>query len=346
MADVQKYFLDFHDSIKIVMDDNKELKEKRDEIIELIKANLKNETSTNFETFNQGSYAMKTGIKAFDEGDYDIDVGIIFSLNKEQEKPVALKQVVSNALNEEFEDVKIKTPCVTVKFENEVEENRNYHVDFAVYIKDENDNMYLAKGKLGSKEENKFWEDSDPKELLKKVQDAYSVECERKQFRRVIRYLKRWKDLKFKHQVNRPTGIGLTVAALDKFELNYTLDLVSFNRKYNDLGALKSFVTNMINGFNYVYENDEYGYRLKVNLPTKPFTDVYQNVSLKQMGDFKSKLENLKAVIIEAENCVDPKEACELLAKEFGEDFPIPDEEETAQSKNKAILTNTSSAIE
>lgn len=28
MSDVQKYFVDFHDSIKIVMGDNKELKEK------------------------------------------------------------------------------------------------------------------------------------------------------------------------------------------------------------------------------------------------------------------------------------------------------------------------------
>ncbi|WP_342560606.1 nucleotidyltransferase [Psychrobacillus sp. FSL W7-1457] len=346
MSDVQKYFVDFHDSIKIVMGDNKELKEKRDEIIELIKSNLRSETSNSFETFSQGSYAMKTGIKALDDGDYDIDVGIIFTLNKDEEKPVILKEIVSKVLLEEYDDVQIKVPCVTVKFENEVKENRNYHVDFAVYIKDENEDMFIAKGKPGSNDENKYWEDSDPKELLNKIQNSYSKDCERKQFRRVIRYLKRWKDLRFKNQVNRPTGIGLTIAALDKFEVKYTLDPVSFKRKYNDLEALRNFVSNMINGFYYVFENDEEGYRLSVKLPTKPFNDVYKNISLKQMNDFKSKLENLNEVLSEAAKCTDPKEACELLAKEFGEDFPIPDEKDTAQSKNKAILTNTSSAHE
>lgn len=348
MADVQKYFLSFHDAIKIVVDENNELKEKRDEILELISSNLKKETEASFETFNQGSYAMKTGIKALDGGDYDIDVGVIFDLDKEDEKyqdPINVKNIVFNALNDEFDDVKMKVPCVTVKFENEEEDNRNYHVDFAIYSKNENGEIFLAKGKPTSLNENKIWEESDPKELLKKMKESYGLKFERMQFRRIIRYLKRWKDLKFKNQVNRPTGIGLSNAALEKFELSYTLDPVSMSRTYNDLDALKKFVNSMINDFDYVYENGEWGYRLKVFLPTKPFTDVYEKISLKQMSDFKSKLEKMKQSLNDAETTVDPKEACELLVKEFGDDFPIPDEEETAQSKKKAILTNTSSAV-
>lgn len=344
MADLQKYFYVFHDNIKLVLSDEQELRDKRDEIIEQLKENLKQETELNFETFNQGSYAMKTGIKALDKGDYDIDVGILFSLQeKEDEDPIEMKNTVFNAL-QEFEDVKIKIPCVTVKFENENENSPNYHVDFAIYAKDDLENYYIAKGKSQSLAENKLWEECDPKELIKIIKEVFNSQDERRQFRRIIRYLKRWKDLKFKGQVNRPTGIGLTIAAVEKFEPCYTEDNVSFNKKFNDLKALRIFVDKMIQDFQSVCENDESGVRLKVILPTKPFNDIYSKVTLNQMKDFKSKLENLRDNLIEAEKLVDTREACELIMSELGEDFPVPTEDETAEVMQKAILSNTSSA--
>ena len=61
------------------------------------------------------------------------------------------------------------------------------------------------------------------------------------------------------------------------------------------------------------------------------------------MGNFKEKLETLYDVLIEAENEADPVEACEKLQKQFGDDFPVPKIEETAQVRSPAIVSSSSS---
>ncbi|MCW1073572.1 hypothetical protein OJ930_11385, partial [Streptococcus anginosus] len=98
--------------------------------------------------------------------------------------------------------------------------------DIAVYCT-ENDNYFLARGKLNSTDENIKWEEADPVELTKKINNAMENSEDRNQFRRVIRYLKRWKDLKFKNQDNRPTGIGISVFAINNFSVSKKVDYLS-----------------------------------------------------------------------------------------------------------------------
>ncbi|WEA41643.1 nucleotidyltransferase domain-containing protein [Lysinibacillus fusiformis] len=348
VVQLQKYFEEFHETIKLNYDDNSYLRETRDEIIEVLKKELKEQVSVNFTTFNQGSYAMFTGIKAMDLGDYDIDVGVIFEIDKEEyTNPIEVKEWIYNALKNSYEDVEMKRPCVTVKFPSTRKEERNIHVDFAVYSqKNQNSYNYIAKGKLNSSVENRVWEICEPKELLDKIKNNLEDTNERRQFRRIIRYMKRWKDNKFKNQVNRPTGIGLTVAGLNYFNPNYTKDIFKNEKKFNDFEALENFVNNMINAFKSVYEDGVFGSRLHIYLPTQPYNDIYEGMSLKQMEDFKEKLINLLNIIIEVKDEIDPKVACEKLSKEFGDDFPIPEDSETAERKNIAILNNTSSAFD
>ncbi|WP_149847198.1 cyclic GMP-AMP synthase DncV-like nucleotidyltransferase [Paenibacillus sp. 37] len=77
----QSQFEDFHDSIKL-SDESTILKEKRDIIIERLSEKMP-AAAKSYTTFNQGSYAMKTGIKPLDGKNYDIDLGPYFKMSTE-----------------------------------------------------------------------------------------------------------------------------------------------------------------------------------------------------------------------------------------------------------------------
>ncbi|MRX71955.1 nucleotidyltransferase [Bacillus lacus] len=346
MANLHSYFKSFHDAIKLDYDDNKGLREKRDELLEVLKKNMSIDAGS-FEIFHQGSYAMYTGIKSLDGGDYDIDVGLLFNISKDDyPNPITVKKWVYNALTNEYDDVEMKKPCVTVKFESEGEGERNYHVDFAIYADhEESDDTYLAKGKLNSDADNRCWEESDPKTLVNDIKNHFEDSDDRKQFRRTIRYIKRWKDIKFKGQVNRPSGIGLTVAALTHFQAKYSYDGFTNTKNVKDLDALETFVQNMINAFVTTLVDDfELEERLRVNLPTPPKNDIYEKMTGKQMAAFKEKLECLLNKLQQAKNETDPVVACKLLQEEFGDDFPVPEESTTAQKRGPSIIVDHSSA--
>ena len=213
MATLQSQFIKFHDTIKLDADDKKVLIEKRKEVEEIINNGV-SEFEKSF--FNQGSYSTYTGILPIDEGDYDLDRGLKIDVDRHSNSPKEVKKFIFDALASEFGEnrVKVKNPCVTVSFPED-----NVHIDIAVYCT-ENDNYFLARGKLNSTDENIKWEEADPVELTKKINNAMENSEDRNQFRRVIRYLKRWKDLKFKNQDNRPTGIGISVFAINNFSVS------------------------------------------------------------------------------------------------------------------------------
>ena len=79
MVNLQDAFLEFHDNIKLD-DENETLREKRDILLKVLKDHISDEAAS-YSTFNQGSYAMGTGIKP-DNGDYDIK--FIFNTDFEQ----------------------------------------------------------------------------------------------------------------------------------------------------------------------------------------------------------------------------------------------------------------------
>ncbi|GAE36828.1 cyclic GMP-AMP synthase DncV-like nucleotidyltransferase [Halalkalibacter akibai] len=343
MANLQKYFKGFHDAIKLEYDDNKELRDKRDELINFLRENMPKDACP-FETFNQGSYSMFTGIKPIDDGDYDIDVALLFNLSKDDyPNPIIVKKWVHDSICMGYDDVEMKKPCVTVKFESG---DRKYHVDFAIFSKENQDNnTYMAKGKLHSTPENRCWEHSAPEKLVNDIKGFPIDAQDREQFRRVIRYMKRWKDNKFKGQVNRPSGIGLTVAGLTHFQSKYTFEFFANTRTYNDLDALEIFVQNMLNSFISVLDDDlEWEDRLRVFLPTPPYNDIYGKMTGNQMAHFKEKLECLLEKLQNAKVEMDPVVACELLAEEFGDDFPIPETATTAQKRGPSIIIDNSSA--
>ena len=344
MADVQKQIVDFHDKIKLVtFDENAILRDKRDIILNKLKTRLKamfeekDEPVPQYDSFDQGSYKMGTGVVPLDS-DYDIDVGISFKVKKDDyPDPVVVKQWVYDALNvHPHKKVEMKRPCVTVVYHKDDEPV--YHVDLAVYSDESctsDGKKYLARGKLNSSADNKSWEVSDPKGLMNTVGNKYSGE-DKKQFIRVIRYLKRWKAYNFSFVGNAaPIGIGLTVAAYDWFILSKTQDNVANTSKYNDLQATRDLVKKMV---------DNFGTRLRVYLPVEPYSELFAKMTDNQMTDFKGKLDKLLEALDSAISEIAPEVACETLKKVFGDDFPVPAKKETARVTGPSIATSSNSA--
>lgn len=343
---LQKQFEKFNRNIKMDYDENSELASKRDILINKLKAD---EDLPSFTVINQGSYAMYTGVKPLDNKDYDIDVGLRFNVNKDDYKPLELKEKVYEILKDHTDyGAEIKQPCVTVTYKKNG--NIGYHVDLVIYAyedkSDTNSQMYLARGKSGSEPENKKWEEADPMGLKDKIMGKFDDEDERAQYRRIIRYLKRWKNKVFKSNGNsEPPGIGITLLAYEKFEPKYKItDYVTLSREYNDLDALIYLVQQIKSMFLYqTYKNNRFLYRIKLNLPVTPKTDVFFKMTDIQMTDFKDKIEELLNNLNEVKNEAEVVEQCKKLKDIFGDAFEVPEKKATAKKQSYMFAPNSSS---
>lgn len=326
MANVQTYFNKFHDTIRRSYDDNSILREKKDLLLRELREGLRRYALASgvkiprYDSFNQGSYAMGTGIEPLSGEDYDIDVGLTFHILAADYSPVEVKEWVYEALKSGNRTVEYKRPCIRVQYHRHGEVA--YHVDFAVYSgKGDNwDNRtYLAKGFLGSASENQVWEVAEPHSLLEAFRLKFPNEEDQNQFRRVIRFLKRWKDVNFTAEGNaRPTGIALTACAMNWFQVGIVYNFSNGKRYYDDLTALKNLAQSII------YQFGSWNTRISVHLPVPPRNDLFEKMGDKQMGNFKSKLEALVDLLTEAAAASDTASACDSLQCIFGDDFPTP----------------------
>lgn len=351
MANVQKQLEGFHDAIKLKrFEDEQTLRGKRDIIRNKINNNLPavferhDEEDPEWSWRDQGSYEMGTGTKPL-AGDFDIDQGLYFAAPKGSYDPVTLKKRVHEALDGHTDDVEVRRPCVTVWYHSAGE--RVYHVDIAVYSSsDENwdGKDYLALGRIGSSDANKGWEVSDPEGLSDEIFDRFEGD-DRAQFRRAVRYLKRWRDHNFSSDGNvAPPGIGLTVAAYHWLENVYVDPFANGKTKPDDLKALLCLVDKMLGRFALAYHDGAFARRLTVKLPTEPYSDLFARMTNAQMGTFEAKLGKLRDALAYAEDEVDPVPACERLKGMFGDDFPVPEKQETARKTSIAIASSSSAA--
>jgi hypothetical protein len=337
MPAVQKQFEDFHANIKLDDDDEKaKLREKRETLLKALRACLEDDVPS-FENFNQGSYAMHTGVVPLDRN-YDIDVGVIFDCKRDKyPDPVALKKKVRGALDSNGRTVVIRRPCVTVNYMRGDE--ISYHLDLAVYVKRDDGLLDLAKGKENSAAEYRVWEVSDPKKLTELICTAFKDAEQLAQYRRCIRYIKRWRNVQFRNG-GAPLSIALTLAAQAWFAPRFET-----SGKPTDLLALLDWVKAMLSRFENVdTDGDGWHERLKVVLPLTPYSDLMGWMSKAQMANFQQKLEGLRDTLTKAYDEELPEDACQLLNAEFGEDFKIPTKAETAKKVAAAVISTGSSA--
>lgn len=341
---LQQYFNEFNKNIKMDYDERAELAEKRDILLN----KLRNaEDLPSFEEFNFGSYSMYTGVEPIDK-DYDIDVGLRFNVNKNDYKPVELKKKVYDVLKNHTEyGAEIKRPCVTVKYKKDGE--LAYHVDLAIYSYEDKDNtnsqLYLAWGKENSNEEYKYWEEADPVELKNKIMNKFEDKEQRNQYRRIIRYMKRWKNLKFSSDGNsEPPGIGITLLAYEKFEPQ-KWDELEAKYIFDDLEALIHFVGKVKDMFTIASTNDngEIQYKIEYNLPVKPYTNVFGKMTINQMTEFRNEIVKLLEDLEKVKKESDIVEQCKKLSKIFGHDFPVPSKEEESKKQKNFVPSSSAS---
>lgn len=307
-ADLQGLFECFHDAIKLdENDERRKLREKREVILSTLKRKLVTQ-SLSFEAFDQGSYAMRTGVVPKD-GNYDIDVGLIFDCPRERfPDPVTLKCLVRDALVANNRTVKIRRACVTVEYIRQG--MPDYHVDLALYIRQADGRLRLAKGREFSEPQHREWEWSAPRELTQYVLAKFAGD-DQAQFRRCIRYLKRWRDENF--CTGAPYSIALTLAAASWFEPRRTGD-----GAYVDVEALHFLVNKMRSNFG----NDWNFSRLAVRLPGSAKTDLMKRLTDPQMLALKEQLRSLELALEKCFGDVAISNSAASLAPLFGSDFP------------------------
>ena len=350
MADVQKQFIEFDEAIKLKRaDENATLAEKRERVQNRIAEGIARQKAEGkkipaYRFFNQGSYAMRTGVKPV-EDDFDIDVGIEFDLNRADHDPVDVKLWVYDAVKNHTKDVEIRRPCVTIWYQQSGEPI--YHVDLAVYASAEanSGDMWLATGKEKSAGEKRQWEASDPKGLILRVAERFANE-DAKQFRRCIRALKRWKNEQFASGGHAaPKGIAITAAAYHWYSPRSRLDPVSNISRRDDRDAMRALVDVMLARFGREVSADGVlAERLRVDLPVTPRNDLMSRMTDVQMVAFRRKLEELQQALDSSATDPDPHTACETLRKQFGDEFNVPTKEETAEPRAPAIVSSGHSA--
>lgn len=334
MALLQTQFEKFNGNIKLAKyEENQTLREKRDLLLTELRQSLKDEKIPNtdrplrFDHIDLGSYAMNTGVIP-SSGHYDIDVGIIFDITNDEYDSNKLKKLIFDKLNKQYNrTVEFNKPCITVNYAS------GYHVDLAIYSKNSG-TCHIAWGKEHSTTNRQWWI-ADPKGLKQWVADVSSDAEHRKQFRRIVRYLKKWKAQSFSSNGNNaPPSIGLTIQARKAFVYNAD----------HDFDSLISVVESIKNSFITKLDLDSSSYKksIDVQLPVQPYKNIYYKMNLNQQDIFYQKIDDMLAALIQARNEESEHEASKILRKVFGSDFPLV--EDSKQTNTAPYVVTGSNA--
>jgi hypothetical protein len=298
-------FLNFEREIRLDVDGNEHLRKKRKALLD----RLAGQTPHPFAYFNQGSYAHGTAIWPLDGDDVDIDVGLVFDIDVDDYDPVEVKRWVLDAVDgHTTRGQEIRRHCVTIHYA-EWEAMPPCHVDLAVYGRGYRNSTKLAVGKERTPRHERRWLDSSPRELIDVLRDRYQGP-DRDQLRRVVRYLKRWRDIHFDRSgTGAPPGIGLTVAAYHWFEATPN----------DDLAATAGLVRSMTENFSLGFVGAS---RLTAALPVAPRNDVFKKMRDGQMEAFKAKLTTLSDRLEKASRS-GSRVARGPLVDCFGDDFRL-----------------------
>ena len=329
---IQTHFDKFHDSIKLGRKDEayKKARERDDSIKKDVKSAFKDEEYPVVDDFIQGSLKTHTGIKPI-SGDYDIDRALVIDDDTAPENPVTPKKKALDVLEDRgFKNAKIKKPCVTADYASD-----NVHIDFIIYKRLGNQ-YYLAVGKENSDENNRKWSDADPHGLTDWINDDSSYDEDDAtdvlaQFRRLVRYLKRWRDKQFSKVVApKVYSIGLTVMVKETFKWSFSPEGAR-----QDLQALRKTVQAILDAA-YFTEGETGRFRVRVDLPVGPWRDIFDGSSLDTGTQLYNKLKRLEEKLVEAEGLSDERKQCEILNELFGDAFEVPEPPKGSSTMEKA----------
>lgn len=296
MANMNELFLKFDEKIKLTTAKSNNLKTSRDALRTDIKQWFEDNDKKQPNFCWQGSFAMKTTINPIGINDYDMDDGVYLNgYSSEQDTWPATSTVhkwIKDATDDRTEQDTIdKNTCVRVVYAD------HYHIDLPIYImKDEI--PYLAHKTNG-------WIESDPKAFKDWFLEKISNNGE--QLRRLVRYLKGWKDYN-----DLPLkGIELTILASENFD--------SFENR--DDKSLKNTVSNIITKLEEDYV---------CNKPVIPNENLFEGHSETRKNEVIDAFKNLKNILEEVFVEQDEECASQKLIALFGSRFPKDEKSQAA----------------
>jgi hypothetical protein len=334
MANVQVEFEQFHKQIRTYYEINETLRDKKDIIVRRVRKHLEKNNLPLCVEFIQGSYKMKVGICAVAGLEYDIDVGLRFSFDQSKYTPTTVRSWVFDAVEDHTEAVEQKPSCIRVTYAD------GYHVDLVAYAWWDDDSDH-EQYRLAH--ESKGWRPADPPALVEHVNnarkpfaDTKDVATQTDQFRRIVRYLKRWNDraMPFESK-NKPSGIALVLLA----ERHLNSPRTTWDGTSDDGAALEQVAqaAELTVG------------RISITKPTPEHEDLFGGMSEQGMTDLKKRFGELRKALVDARNTSDVQTACKRLREVLGDDFPCPDpnakkKEEARKTAAPAVISSASSA--
>ncbi|ROT94121.1 hypothetical protein EB810_13700 [Altererythrobacter sp. FM1] len=223
MFNSSKQMLAFHgDQIAILGKARTEMKNRRNSNRDRLKKGLaKNENPQPIGCHTQGSYAMHTMVQDPDL-DYDIDDGAYFKatdLVGAQGAPMsalAVRKMVCDALTDDKfkKQPEVRKNCVRVYYD------AGYHVDVPAYRRIETTSAWDGKVTYSYELAGPDWRISDAKNVttwFRKVNKELSPDLGEGQFRRTVRYLKKFSKSRASWKSKNPSGFAITKLAEECF---------------------------------------------------------------------------------------------------------------------------------
>lgn len=310
MPNLNNLFIKHNENITLSDSKKQNLTIGRDAIRSKLRSNFKDNDRIAPKFHMQGSFAMKTAINPLPDMEYDVDDGVYLPQfrDTDQSSWPTTKSVhnwIYDALEDHTKnDLVDKSTCVRVVYA------KNYHIDLPIYIiKD--DLPFLA-------HKTKGWIESDPKAFTEWFKEK--VKGNDEQMRRLIKYLKGWRDSKC---INIKS-IALVILVADNYYKSVDRDDKSL------LGTLTLIISSLKGEFSCLK-------------PVVPNEDLFENYTYTQHKMLIEAFEDLGNSIDEAINISeDEYTASILLIDSFDERFP---KGEKGPNNRKYIKTDAPAVI-
>lgn len=301
MANTHNLFQEFNTDLQITKSKKNRLKNSKDDLRKKIRKYFEeNHPNYSPKFYTQGSFKMGSIIRTKDDT-CDIDDGVYFENNQNNDSCTTLQSWVKNAVDGTTDDIKHCKKCITVNYKSD------YNIDLPVYLFNENKDKHPF---IAIKNED--WSEDDPKEMVnafKKNKDSKG------QLIKIIRYLKAWCDYK---REKMPSGLAMTILAMNNYQPNDRDDI-----------ALK---------FTLIEIEKALKYQFKCIVPAIPNDDIFEDYETKRKDNF---LNNLSFFIVDAKKAVNDEEnqlkASRLWKKNLGDRFPLGKDEDENEAEANSI---------
>ena len=289
-----KLFSEFDSKIKLNESSVEKLKQNRKALRDKIKSHFEDKGWPKPNFYSQGSFPLKTNVNPITGSDYDLDDGVYFICSNYDKKEVSTYHSrLKSAVDGHAKEVKDKNTCVRVIYAD------GHHIDLPCYWIDKDQNEPTPQ--LAHKSEG--FVESDPKAFKVWVDGKISDSDSGGQLRRIVRYLKAWKDFRedSNSSLKLPSGFILTILACKNY-IKDDKDDIAFQR------TIKSIKSRL-------------DYSFTCYRPTVP-----ANEDLLSKYSETTVLNELSKLVDGADVAVDSaceKEASEHWRKVFGSRFPL-----------------------